>query len=92
MDLVLGVSQYPMLPRAIEEALAGKRPSYCAPEPTVLCGERVLTTAPYTAYVRIADGVTTAAPIAPFRSFAVDSAPAICKACWMKSALWRSRA
>ena len=56
VDLVLGVSQYPMLPRAIEEALAGKRPSYCAPEPTVLCGERVLTTAPYTAYVRIADG------------------------------------
>ena len=56
VDLVLGVSQYPMLPRAIEEALAGKRPSYCAPESTVLCGERVLTTAPYTAYVRIADG------------------------------------
>ena len=27
VDLVLGVSQYPMLPRAIEEALAGKRPS-----------------------------------------------------------------
>ena len=56
VDLVLGVSQYPMLPRAIEEALAGKRPSYCAPEASVLCGERVLTTAPYTAYVRIADG------------------------------------
>ena len=42
--------------RAIEEALAGKRPSYCAPDAKVLCGERVLTTAPYTAYVRIADG------------------------------------
>lgn len=56
VDLVLGVSQYPMLPRAIEEALAGKRPSYCAPDAGVLCGERVLTTAPYTAYVRIADG------------------------------------
>ena len=56
VDLVLGVSQYPMLPRAIEEALAGKRPSYCAPDAAVLCGERVLTTAPYTAYVRIADG------------------------------------
>lgn len=56
IDLLLGVSQYPMLPRAIEQALGGKRVSYCAPEKTVLAGERVLTTAPYTAYVRIADG------------------------------------
>ena len=56
VDLVLGVSQYPMLPRAIEEALSGGRPSYCTPDASVLCGGRVLTTPPYMAYVRIADG------------------------------------
>lgn len=56
VDLLLGVSQYPMLPKAIEEALAGRRPSYCAEDRAVLSGERILTTAPYSAYVRIADG------------------------------------
>ena len=52
----MGVSQYPQLPQAIEEALGGQRPSYCAPDRTVLAGDRVLTTAPYSAYIRIADG------------------------------------
>lgn len=56
IDLLMGVSQYEQLPRAIEEALAGQRPSYCAPKNDILEGERVLTTAPYTAYIRIADG------------------------------------
>ncbi len=56
VDVFLGVSQYERLPRAIEEALAGKRPSYCAPNNSILEGERVLTTAPWTAYIRIADG------------------------------------
>ncbi len=56
VDLLLGVSQYEMLPKAIEEALEGKRPSYCAPNARILTGERVLTTPPYTAYIRIADG------------------------------------
>ena len=56
IDLLLGVSQYPLLPQAIEQALSGKRASYCAQDMGVLSGERVLTTAPYTAYVRIADG------------------------------------
>jgi len=56
IDLLLGVSQYPMLSQAIEQALRGKRASYCAQDMGVLSGERVLTTAPYTAYVRIADG------------------------------------
>ena len=56
VDLLLGVSQYEKLPQAIEEALAGKRPSYCAPNAQILQGERVLTTPPYTAYIRIADG------------------------------------
>ncbi len=56
IDLLLGVSQYPLLPQAIEQALSGKRASYCAQDMGVLSGERVLTTAPYTAYVRIAEG------------------------------------
>ena len=56
VDVLLGVSQYEKLPEAIEEALNGKRPSYCAPNAQILEGDRVLTTAPYTAYIRIADG------------------------------------
>ena len=56
VDLVMGVSQYERLPQALEEALEGKRKSYCAPAKGVLEGERVLTTPPYTAYVRIAEG------------------------------------
>ena len=56
VDLFLGVSQYERLPEALEEALAGKRPSYCAPSNDILEGDRVLTTAPWTAYIRIADG------------------------------------
>jgi len=56
VDLFLGVSQYERLPQALEEALAGKRPSYCAPSNDILQGDRVLTTAPWTAYIRIADG------------------------------------
>ena len=56
VDIFLGVSQYEQLPKAIEEALAGKRPSYCAPNRNILQGERVLTTQPWTAFIRIADG------------------------------------
>ena len=56
VDVILGVSQYERLPQAIEEALAGERPSYCAPNARILEGGRVLTTPPYQAYIRIADG------------------------------------
>ena len=56
VDLLLGVNQYERLPQAIREALAGKRASYCADDHHILSGDRMLTTAPYTAYVRIADG------------------------------------
>lgn len=56
IDLLLGVDQYPALPQAIEQALQGERASYCGKGQGVLSGERVLTTAPYMAYVRIADG------------------------------------
>ena len=56
VDVLLGVNQYERLPQAIQEAMGGKRPCYCHTDNTVLSGARVLTTAPYTAYVRIADG------------------------------------
>lgn len=56
IDLLLGVSQYPALPAAIRQALGGERASYCHREQGVLSGGRVLTTAPHTAYIRIADG------------------------------------
>ena len=56
IDLFMGVSQYTELPHAIEEALAGQRPSYCARDNSILTGARVLTSAPYQAYIRIADG------------------------------------
>ena len=56
VDLLLGVNQYERLPQAIREALQGKRASYCADDHHILTGDRVLTTPPYMAYVRIADG------------------------------------
>ena len=56
VDLLMGVNQYERLPEAIREALGGKRVSYCADDYHILSGERVLTTPPYTAYIRIADG------------------------------------
>ena len=56
IDLLMGVSQYPRLPEALEAALHGKRQSFCGRDNTILSGSRVLTTAPYSAYIRIADG------------------------------------
>ena len=56
LDLLLGVNQYEQLPKALEEALTGKRASYCADDLHILSGERVLTTPPYMAYIRVADG------------------------------------
>ena len=80
IDLLLGVSQYPALPEAIRQALAGKRQAYCQADNGVLSGQRVLTTAPYTAYIRIADGCDNrcaycAIPLirGGFRSRTIDS-------------------
>ena len=56
LDLLLGVNQYEQLPQALGEALAGKRGSYTADDLHILSGERVLTTPPYMAYIRVADG------------------------------------
>ena len=56
LDLLMGVNQYEQLPAAINEALGGKRAAYTADDLHILSGERVLTTAPHMAYIRIADG------------------------------------
>ncbi len=56
VDLMMGVNQYERLPEAIREALQGKRASYCADDHHILSGDRVLTTPPYMAYIRVADG------------------------------------
>lgn len=56
IDLLMGVDQYPQLPDAIEKALGGQRLSLCQRTGSVLEGDRVLTTAGYQAYIRIADG------------------------------------
>ena len=80
IDLLMGVSEYEKLPQAIQEALGGSRPSYCHRDSHILEGERVLTTAPYSAYIRIADGCDNrcaycAIPLirGGFRSRSIDS-------------------
>ncbi len=56
IDVLTGVSRYPELPGYIRRALAGERAgSTERGEDFSGCG-RVLTTAPYTAYVRVAEG------------------------------------
>ena len=56
IDLLMGVNQYEQLPRAIEEALAGKRQSLCQDDYSYLEQRRVLTTPSYSAYTRLGDG------------------------------------
>ena len=56
IDLLMGVNQYSRLATAIEEALKGKRASYCQDDLTFFEQDRVLTTPFYTAYTRIGDG------------------------------------
>ena len=56
VDLFMGINQYPKLPQAIQRALHGTRESYCGRSDSILTGDRVLTTAPYSAYIRVADG------------------------------------
>ncbi len=56
IDVLTGVSQYPQLAGYIREALTGNRAgSTERGEDFTGCG-RVLTTAPYTAYVRVSEG------------------------------------
>lgn len=56
IDLLMGVNQYDQLPRAIEEALQGKRQSLCRDDYGYLEQSRVLTTPGYSAYTRLGDG------------------------------------
>ena len=56
IDALLGVSQYDRIAEAVESALEGSRPDYRTRRNEMLeCG-RVLTTPPYSAYVRIGEG------------------------------------
>ena len=55
-DIIVGISQYDLLPGLIEEALQGKRVLDTSRRQQNPCGSRVLTTKPYTAYVRIGEG------------------------------------
>lgn len=55
-DLIVGISQYDILPDLIKEALSGKRILDNKRRAMAPCGGRVLTTKPYTAYVRIGEG------------------------------------
>ena len=56
IDCLLGVGQYAQLPQRLREALGGARPHDVSRTKGFLeCG-RVLTTPPYTAYIKIGDG------------------------------------
>ncbi len=56
VDAILGVNEYQRLDQAIREALAGAHPVYTKDDGTFFeCG-RVLTTPPYSAYIRIGEG------------------------------------
>ncbi len=56
VDVLLGVNQYELLPGAIEEALAGKRPHSCADDGHYFEQRRLLTTPFYSAYIRTGEG------------------------------------
>lgn len=56
IDAMLGVGEYPRLHEMIEQALKKRRPVACTPSSDVFEAPRVLTTPPYSAYVRTGDG------------------------------------
>lgn len=56
IDVLTGVSQYPQLAGLIRQALAGQRAANTERGPDFTGCGRVLTTAPYTAYVRVSEG------------------------------------
>ena len=56
LDALLGVSEYPRLKDMIEQAFKGRRPVACASSLDVFEGPRVLTTPPFSAYIRTGDG------------------------------------
>ncbi len=56
LDALIGVSEYPRLGEILEKAERGLRPTACARSGGVFSGPRVLTTPPWTAFVRTGDG------------------------------------
>ena len=56
LDAVIGVGEYPRLPELLKEALEGRRPLACGRSDGVFEGGRMLTTEPFSAFVRISDG------------------------------------
>ncbi len=57
IDGILGVNDYSDLPKALEDALSGKRPRYTKPNYGFLENTgRVLTTPGFSAYIKIGDG------------------------------------
>ena len=80
LDALLGVSEYERLGEIIERAGKGERPVACAPSLAVFEGPRILTTPPFSAYVRTGDGCDNccaycAIPLirGPYRSRTYDS-------------------
>ena len=55
-DLIVGVSQYDLLPDLIEKALTGQKILDTSRRESAPCDGRILTTKPYTAYIRIGEG------------------------------------
>lgn len=56
VDLILGVNEYARLDEAIREAERGRRPVYTDDDGSFFEYGRVLTTPPYSAYIRIGEG------------------------------------
>lgn len=56
VDGFMGVADYARLYDMLDEAMAGERPIYMQDGPRFFNCGRVLTTAPYSAYVKISDG------------------------------------
>ena len=56
VDGFMGVSEYARVLDMMKDAENGLRPMYLGDGERFLCAERVLTTPPYTAYVKISDG------------------------------------
>ena len=56
VDAILGVNEYEKLDRAIREAFGGERPVYTDDDGHFFEYGRVLTTPPYSAYIRIGEG------------------------------------
>lgn len=55
-DIIIGTAQYDLLPDMIQEALQGKRILNNVRRVQQPCLDRVLTTKPYSAYIRIGEG------------------------------------